>query len=66
MSGELALESIDADGQGQHEPYGGIHGCLRDGPHPHGLRAPEPAGGQTVEPLLVSHAVGIDPRPGHL
>ncbi|MDQ4091819.1 MAG: hypothetical protein M3163_16210 [Actinomycetota bacterium] len=58
VSGELALESIDADGQGQHEPGRRRQRLRRDRPQLQGLHATEAAGAHVGE-LLLSHAGDI-------
>jgi hypothetical protein len=58
VSGELALESIDADGQGQHEPRRRLQRLRRDRSQLQGLHATEAAGAHVGE-LLLSHATVI-------
>jgi hypothetical protein len=65
VSGELALESIDADGQGQHEHRCRLQGLRRDRPQLQRLHATEAAGAHVGE-LLLSHATGIDPTAADL
>jgi hypothetical protein len=62
VSGELALESIGADGPGQHEPGGRLERRRRDRAERHRAHGPEAAGAHVVELLLVFHAKGIDRR----
>jgi hypothetical protein len=63
VSGELALESIDADGRrDQHEPGGVRERRRRDRPHHQGPGAADAAGAHALELLLVSHGRDIGRR----
>jgi hypothetical protein len=66
VSGELALESIAVDGQGQHHTKGRIHGHPREGTKLQRLRGPQAAGAHVAELGFLSHALGIGRRPAHL
>jgi hypothetical protein len=66
VNGELALESIAVDGQSQHEPQSGIHGASRDGAKVQRAGGPEAVGVDSLDLLVVSHAVGIGANGGDL
>ena len=59
MSGELALGSINVDGQGQHQTSGLIHGGLRHGAQLQPPGATKAIGADPFELPFLSHAVGI-------
>jgi hypothetical protein len=59
VNGELALESIAVDGQGQHEAQGWIHGITRDRAQVQRPGGTEAVGVDSLDLLVVSHALGI-------